>query len=77
MNGRCPSFSSQQFCYYLITKCRGSPVVEQVLGILFEGILICDFWGAYNKTAALAKEPKHRLSLCRYSVLQNSRETIP
>ena len=31
-------------------------MVKQVLGILFEGILICDFWGAYNKIAALAKQ---------------------
>jgi hypothetical protein len=31
-------------------------VVKQVLGILFKGILICDFWGAYNKIKALAKQ---------------------
>jgi len=49
-------FTTQQLCYYLITKSRGSPVVKQVLGILFKGILICDFWGAYNKIGALAKQ---------------------
>ena len=49
-------FTTRQFCYYLISKCRGSPVVQQVLGILFAGILICDFWGAYNKITALAKQ---------------------
>ncbi|HSW38268.1 MAG TPA: IS66 family transposase [Acidobacteriota bacterium] len=49
-------FTTREFCYYLITKSRGSPVVKQVLGILFEGILICDFWGAYNKIDALAKQ---------------------
>ena len=27
-----------------------------MLGILFKGILICDFWGAYNKIKALAKQ---------------------
>ena len=27
-----------------------------MLGVLFEGILICDFWGAYNKITALAKQ---------------------
>jgi len=31
-------------------------VVEEVLGRFFQGILICNFWGAYNKIAALAKQ---------------------
>lgn len=38
------AFCTKEYCYYTITKCRGFPVVEQVLGLLFEGILICDFW---------------------------------
>ena len=50
------AFCTKQYCYYTITKSRGSPVVEQALGVLFEGILICDFWGAYNKLKALAKQ---------------------
>lgn len=49
-------FATRRLCYYLITRSRGSPVVKEVLGVLFEGILICDFWGAYNKIAALAKQ---------------------
>lgn len=49
-------FATNNLCYYLITKSRGSPVVEEVLGSLFKGILICDFWGAYNKISALAKQ---------------------
>lgn len=49
-------FTTREFCYYLISRGRGSPVVKQVLGILFNGILICDFWGAYNKITALAKQ---------------------
>jgi transposase len=49
-------FATREFCYYLIIKSRGSPVVKQVLGSLFGGILICDFWGAYNKIDALAKQ---------------------
>jgi len=50
------AFTTTNFCYYVITKSRGSPVVKQVLGLLFKGILICDFWGAYNKISALAKQ---------------------
>lgn len=49
-------FATSTFCYYRITKSRASPVVEEVLGRFFQGILICDFWGAYNKIAALAKQ---------------------
>jgi len=49
-------FAANNLCYYIITKSRGSPVVEEVLGSLFKGILICDFWGAYNKISALAKQ---------------------
>ncbi len=49
-------FTTQTLCYYLITPGRGSPVVRQVLGELFSGILVCDFWGAYNKVCALAKQ---------------------
>jgi transposase len=49
-------FTTQRLCYYLITKSRGSPVIREVLGSVFKGILICDFWGAYNKVTALAKQ---------------------
>jgi transposase len=31
-------------------------VVKDVLGTIFKGILICDFWGAYNKISAMAKQ---------------------
>jgi len=49
-------FTTKSLCYYLITKSRGSPVIKDVLGTVFRGILICDFWGAYNKIIALAKQ---------------------
>ena len=49
-------FTTKTLCYYLITRNRGSPVIEKFLGRLFKGILICDFWGAYNKISALAKQ---------------------
>ncbi len=49
-------FSTKEYCYYTITKCRGSPVVEQALGVIYEGVLICDFWYAYNQIQALAKQ---------------------
>ena len=49
-------FTTKELCYYLITRSRGSPVLKEVLGTAFKGILICDFWGAYNKISALAKQ---------------------
>lgn len=49
-------FTTTTLCYYIITPGRGSPVVESVLGTMFQGILLCDFWGAYNKISALAKQ---------------------
>ena len=49
-------FATQKFCYYVIDRSRASPVVKKVFGTIFKGILICDFWGAYNKISALAKQ---------------------
>ena len=49
-------FASKILCFYVIDKSRGSPVVKMVFGEIFRGILICDFWGAYNKLAALGKQ---------------------
>ena len=50
------AFATRQHCYYLIDRRRGASVVKQVLGTLFPGILITDFWGAYNAIEALAKQ---------------------
>jgi hypothetical protein len=50
------AFANKHLCYYVISPSRGSPVIEQVLGTLFKGILITDFWAAYNKVVALAKQ---------------------
>jgi len=49
-------FTTKSLCYYLITRSRGSPVLREVLGNVFRGILVCDFWGAYNKITALGKQ---------------------
>ena len=49
-------FASDKWCYFVIDKSRGSPVIKRVLGKLFEGVLICDFWGAYNKISTLATQ---------------------
>jgi hypothetical protein len=49
-------FTTKELSWYLITKSRGSPVLKELLGAVFRGIIICEFWGAYNKISALAKQ---------------------
>jgi hypothetical protein len=49
-------FVTDKWCYFMIDKSRGSPVVKRAIGNFFQGVLICDFWGAYNKICALAKQ---------------------
>ena len=48
-------FTNARIVYYTIAKSRGSPVVAEVLGKLFNGTLVCDFFGAYNLIEAAAK----------------------
>jgi hypothetical protein len=50
------AFCNDQLCYYTVDRSRGSPVILEFLGTFFKGVLICDFWGAYNKICALAKQ---------------------
>jgi len=41
-------FANGNVCYYLIDRCRGSPVLQQFFGEAFDGILLHDFWAAYE-----------------------------
>jgi transposase len=43
------SFSSQTTSYYTIVSSRGQKVVENALGKSFDGTLISDFYGGYNR----------------------------
>ncbi len=43
------AFANERSAYYWAEKCRGSPVVERLLGPVFLGVLIVDGWSAYNK----------------------------
>ena len=49
-------FTNKNLVYFVIDRSRGSPVVQKVLGILFEGTLITDFYAAYNKIVALSRQ---------------------
>ena len=41
-------FTNHQNCYYLIDRNRGSPVLQRFFGEAFDGILLHDFWTAYE-----------------------------
>ena len=49
-------FTNKDLCYYVIDKSRGSAVIKRVLGEIFRGTLISDFFSAYNKFQAWAKQ---------------------
>jgi len=49
-------FTSKTLAYYVLTQSRAAPVVKRVLGSHFKGILVTDFFGAYNRIAAFAKQ---------------------
>ena len=49
-------FTNSRLTCYLIDRSRGSPVLSRFFGDLFPGILISDFWGAYNKLSVAARQ---------------------
>jgi transposase len=49
-------FTSKTLAYYVLTPSRAGPVVKKVLGSCFKGILVTDFFGAYNRIQAFAKQ---------------------
>lgn len=49
-------FTNKDLAYYVIDRCRGSPVALKVLGKYFAGILVTDFLGAYGLIRAFAKQ---------------------
>lgn len=49
-------FTSKTLAYYVLTPSRAGPVVKKVLGEYFKGILVTDFFGAYDRIKAFAKQ---------------------
>lgn len=45
-------FAHSRVCYYLIDRCRGSPALQKFFTEAFEGVLITDFWSAYESVCA-------------------------
>ena len=49
-------FTNHHNCYYLIDRNRGSPVLRQFFGEAFAGILLHDFWTAYESIDVLDRQ---------------------
>jgi len=49
-------FANGQVCYYLVDRCRGSPVLQRFFGEAFDGILLHDFWAAYESIDVLDRQ---------------------
>jgi len=49
-------FTNGDLTYYLIDRCRGSPLLHKFFKRQFQGILVTDFWGAYHAICCMAKQ---------------------
>ncbi|MCI0355655.1 MAG: IS66 family transposase [Acidobacteria bacterium] len=49
-------FTTNEVTYYLIDRCRGSPVLKRFFQKHFAGTLVSDFWGAYNAVACARRQ---------------------
>jgi len=45
-------FATAHVCYYMIDRCRGSPALKKFFTDAFAGVLITDFWAAYEAVCA-------------------------
>jgi transposase len=45
-------FTNDRNCYYMIDRSRGSPALQKFFTDEFEGVLITDFWSAYESVCA-------------------------
>jgi len=44
-------FANKLTCYYLLDPSRGGPALEKFFAEAFDGVLVTDFWAAYNAFA--------------------------
>ena len=66
-------FSNPQIAIYLITHSRGSQVLRETLGDTLPGVLVCDFYAAYN----FLKAEKQRCLVHLLRELHGLREKVP
>jgi len=70
------TFGHRLVCYYLIDRGRGSPVLKKFFDTVFEGVLLPDFWVAYNAVEAAVRQccHAHLLRELEKTDLQNDSE---
>jgi len=49
-------FANDRNCYYTLEYCRGSPVLQEFFTEAFDGVLITDFWAAYDSVEAADRQ---------------------
>src|SRR5262245_6060981 len=49
-------FASKDVTYYMIDRRRGSPALKRFFKNEFAGVLVTDFWGAYNAVVCARKQ---------------------
>ena len=49
-------FTTTGLTYYLIDRSRGSPALKRFFRVEFAGVLVTDFWGAYNAVVCARKQ---------------------
>ena len=49
-------FTSKEVTYYMIDRRRGSPALKKFFKKEFAGVLVTDFWGAYNAVVCAQKQ---------------------
>lgn len=49
-------FTTREVTYYMIDRSRGSPALKKFFIDEFRGILVSDFWGAYNAVACALRQ---------------------
>ena len=49
-------FATGQVCFYMIDRSRGSPALDKFFLKAFDGVLITDFWAAYNAVGAAERQ---------------------
>lgn len=50
------AFSTSDLTYFMIDRSRGSPALRKFFIEEFAGVLVSDFWGAYNAVACAARQ---------------------
>jgi transposase len=49
-------FTTEKLTFYMIDRCRGSPTLKKFFKREFAGVLVTDFWGAYNAVVCAHKQ---------------------